>query len=362
MKKIWILLLYLVSFITPVYTQISITSGTFHDEISIFFLNDLNLSGVAESPRLFYIDIVNSYLEEKNLILNFKMIYEGDFMEDIELVSGQTLPFSISPGLLRITNQNLFSETDPYRLSSYDLNNEATDKLINQLLASGKLPTGDYRFLLSVNDMDGVTVQIDQTELLYNITNSGSIDLISPGYPVDEGDIRHIYTTLPFFRWESDAQNFTIRICEKLETNASPEDVMNNEPRLEMDVQNSFLQYPATGAYLLEEGKTYYWQVWALVNTSSGLVDIASEIWGFKILNLTSGSNVFEQSHIMNVLRTILGDEVVDELFKDGGELCNHSFSGIVLHNGEVITIDKLLEISKEFSSGKYNVKSFFIE
>ncbi|MBN1153464.1 hypothetical protein JXB12_00940 [candidate division KSB1 bacterium] len=361
MKRILLIIFLLVLFISPVYSQIMVTSGTLHDEISIFFLSDLNLSGLGESPLLFYLDITNSYGEEKSVLLDLRMVYEGNFMSSVDLIAGQTGPLNIIPGTTRITNQNLFSDTDPYRLLSFDLNDQAVDKLIDQLLASGKLPTGDYRFIITLAFSDG-SGSIDQTDLYYNITNTETIDLISPGNPACEGDLRQIYTTLPLFRWESDALKFRIKVCEKLQTNNSPEDVMNNEPRLLTEVENKFLQYPITGAFMLEEGKAYYWQVWSIVNTSSGIIEIPSEIWGFQISEMGGGSNSFQQQQIMNVLRMILGDDVVNDLFAEGGMLCNHTSTGIMMEDGDVISMDRLIELSKEFSKGTYNVKNYSIE
>ena len=361
MKHTLLIILVVIVVVIPVHSQIMVSSGTFHDEISIFFLNDLNLSGMGQSPLLFYLDITNSYSEEKTIVLNLRMVYEGVLITTTELLQGQTGPIVLPPGTMRITNQNLFSDSDPYRLLSYDLDTEATDKLIDQLLASGKLPTGDYRFIITIAYADGSGV-IEETDLNYSILNTETVDLLSPGNMVTEGEIGQIYTTMPLFRWESDALKFRIKVCEKLETNASPEDVMNNEPRLLSEVESSFFQYPATGAFMLEEGKTYFWQIWAMVNTSSGIIEIPSEIWGFKIFNLGGSSSSFQQMQAVNVLRMILGDDVVDDLFGEGGMLWNHAISGVIVLDGEVISMERLIQIAQEFSKGAYDVKNFSIK
>ena len=106
--------------------------------------------------------------------------------------------------------------------------------------------------------------------------------------------ILQVFTTLPMFRWDSNLAKFRLRIAEKLpelHKNASPEEIMNDRVRFDRTFQlnrdlsagsaagleviaSTAYQYPATGAWPLERGKTYYWQITGLGPSSGGEIEM----------------------------------------------------------------------------------------
>jgi len=139
---------------------------------------------------------------------------------------------------------------------------------------------------------------------------------------------------------------------------------MDNEPRLEMEVSNqTSLQYPSVGVWPLEPGKTYFWQVVAIVQTSGGPVELESEIWGFTIGDLgAGGSSSAQQIQVLGYLRAILGEDVVDALLGEGGPLAHHRPTGVILRNGSRLGDEELRSLIDRFRSGEFQVISFSVE
>ena len=145
---------------------------------------------------------------------------------------------------------------------------------------------------------------------------------------------------------------------------------MNNTPRFQHilpdppEFPDAFsLQYPSTGAWPLEEGKTYYWQVKALVTTSSGPMELESEIWGFKIGGLSRGGVLTpELLRILSFLKDILGEDVIDELFSKGGELEGFRPTGVILDEGKRISLEELTPLIEKLRKGELRITGFSVE
>ncbi len=326
----------------------------------IFFINDLNLTHLKRAPLLFAVTIKNWFSVPKQLMLRF-----GIRRDNQTLIDGTTNLFTISPfpAQIYLTNHNILTEGQHYSIQNYDIG-DAADPLLKAILAQGKLPSGDYHFFVEVTYEKNATFQraVFDEEVI-RISFSTTLDLISPGQPADGGDLMELYTTLPFFQWHSTAERFRLTVCEKLPFNNSPQDVMNNEPRLSQVIERrTFFQYPPSGAWPLEPGKTYYWQVVAITESTSGPVEMHSEIWGFKIANLTQGAGTIEQQQLLSLLLLILGDSRLAALFGSGGELDGYSFTGVMLKNGQILTHDDLVEIVQQILNQKIVIERVVIE
>lgn len=368
MKKLkpifWLLLGILLLSPAITFSQISDTVTVdlqlFIPDAGIFFLNDLNLTNLGNAPLLFAITIDNYFAYAKELVLHFG-IRRGDEI----LIDGTTEPFMINPfpGKIYLTSQNILSEGDQYSLQNVEIT-DATDELKNTILSQGKLPTGVYQFFIQI-DYEKYNISqrvvIDEEDITINAPTT--LDLIAPGQPADNGDVIELYTTLPFFQWHSNASQFRITVCEKLPTNVSPSDAMNNEPRIQQVIDNfSFFQYPASGVWPLEEGKTYYWQVAAIIQSTSGPVDLESEIWGFKIGNLSGGSFSLEHQQLLAYLLSFFGEAGLGELFEAGGALDGFTFTGVMLNNNSTMTMDDLNALIQKLISKKITIDNYLVE
>lgn len=358
---ILILLVQFPSILSAQSNTVTVDLQLFIPNNGIIFLNDLNLTNLENAPLLFAVTIQNNFSVSKQLILHF-----GIKRNDQILLDGTSEPFTIqaSPAQIYLTSQNILSEGEQYSIQNYDIG-DATDELFNAILAQGKLPSGTYQFFVDIYlQENNQKVANDIVEI--TITTLTTLDLISPGQPAESGELMEIYTTLPFFQWHSTATDFRITVCEKLAINTSPQEVMNNEPRLQTTMtvlpNQTFFQYPASGVWPLEQGRTYYWQIVAITESSSGPVELASEIWGFKIGNISGGMLSIYHQQLLNLLLLFLNEADVRSLFDNGGALENFAFTGVMLNNDRVMTMADLIVIIEQILSSQIIVDGFVVE
>jgi len=341
--------------------QITVKLDVFLTDGGILYLNDLGLTQLDNAPLIFAVTILNFYPETRDISMRF-----GIRRGSQTLLEGESKPFSIggsnngNPGRLYLTNQNVLADGSPYSLQNIDIT-DATDDLLTGVLTSGTLPSGVYEFFVEIIDQSTFQMTDHQSEYVTISAAPTVLDLIAPGDPAGNPNLSEIYTTLPFFYWESNAKRFEITICEQMEFNSSPEDVMNNEPRVQQIVEDvKFFQYPSD-AWELVEGKTYFWRVTALVSSSGGETRLQSEIWGFRIARVSSGTSG-EHQQLLSYLTTLLDSRTMEELFQPGGRLHNFQFSGTVIQNGEAISLQQLNDLINEILQGKFSIKNFTVE
>ena len=341
--------------------QITVKLDVFLTDGGILYLNDLGLTQLDNAPLIFAVTILNFYPETRDISMRF-----GIRRGSQTLLEGESKPFSIggsnngNPGRLYLTNQNVLADGSPYSLQNIDIT-DATDDLLTGVLTSGTLPSGLYEFFVEIIDQSTFQMTDHQSEYVTISAAPTVLDLIAPGDPAGNPNLSEIYTTLPFFYWESNAKRFEITICEQMEFNSSPEDVMNNEPRVQQIVEDvKFFQYPSD-AWELVEGKTYFWRVTALVSSSGGETRLQSEIWGFRIARVSSGTSG-EHQQLLSYLTTLLDSRTMEELFQPGGRLHNFQFSGTVIQNGEAISLQQLNDLINEILQGKFSIKNFTVE
>jgi hypothetical protein len=160
---------------------------------------------------------------------------------------------------------------------------------------------------------------------------------------------------LPQFKWDSNADRFLITVCEVMPTNSSPEDVMQNQPRLQkmlcrgslrgqdLQCQEFFDGSPAfiypPGELPLEYGKTYYWQVQALLDVPSGEMRLPSEIWCFQISAIGDPGTEILLQQLLSLLNS--GD--FEALFREGGPLHGFRLTGAAALNGRRLNLTELI-------------------
>lgn len=339
-----------------------------NNNLEVFFLKDFDTTRPASGPVLFFVDVINDDRESHSVILSIQVESGRHGI----LSRGETLPFDLHGGeILTLSNRNLFSNDDPHRLDSYEVAENVVQALLKDILATGKLPTDVYTFRLQVRSL-GQTLGEDNDSFDVRISNPQKLDLVFPGRPATgRRDCPEIYTALPQFRWESEMRRFKVIVAEA-RRGEDPESVLNQQPRfvrvfildargtggvvtdpnlgserVEFIPSTSF-QYPASGEILtLRPGKTYYWRVEGIVETSSGPVALQSEIYCFKLARLDQLGGRKQQLEFL--LRNILGSDY-EQIFGEGGELEDYSPQRITF-NGETVTFAELLRRLNKLSS-----------
>jgi hypothetical protein len=323
--------------------------------LEIFFLKDFDINSPASGPPIFFVDLDNSGGSPVNIILSLGL----ESRRSGVLSSGETAEFQLQPGRLTLSNNNLFSSTDPNRLTRYQIAENVVDELLKDVLATGKLPTDVYTFRVEVRRADNQN-QLDNDLLEIRVSNPKKLDLIFPGGPVGSrtDDCPEIFTNLPQFRWESDMQRFQVIVAEA-RPGDDPESALNQEPRF----TNSFaigsisvggfdplpstsFQYPPDAPLSLRPGKTYYWRVIGIVNTSGGDFPEQSEIYCFRIASVEDAAGQRQQLEF--VLRNILGADF-DKVLGENGELTGYQATRITL-NGKAVALSDLIAQMKEIS------------
>ena len=360
-KTFTIVIFILILIYYPVYasSEVQVTLELFPamQNARMLFLSDFDLLQLGNGPLLFRISMINTSSGPKSLIGKFSVETANLGI----LFTGETKPFTLPVGTTFLTNQDLFTKQKEFSLSHYNFE-DAADQLREAILQTGKLPTDRYDFKWEIFEVENNTNHDSKTESLF-IDNPTRLDLISPGTEATSNFLPILFTTFPYFRWESNTAEFRLKVCEKLPHNRTPEDAMNNTPRLETKIiNNNFFQYPSAGTWNLEEGKTYFWQVFATIKTASGSYEIPSEIWGFQIIDLSNPQLAESQEQIIKGLQDILGDDIIAELFGQEGELLGFQMTGVAYWNGKPVSIQKIMELIDEIREGKLEVKSYRVE
>ncbi|MFQ6113668.1 MAG: hypothetical protein ACE5NG_06205 [bacterium] len=372
---IFTLCLFLIIF-GSAYAQIEVVTEAVNQNLEAFFLNDFDINRPASGIEIFRIRITNYFSETCSIRLTLTVLSDRFG----ELARGTTNQFDVLPGPLipPITNRDLFSRAGKYRLEDYRLN-PVSETLLKDILSTGRLPSDAYTFRVGVTGLTCEPGQVESDQFQIVITNPKKLDLIFPGHPATgrREDCPEIFTNLPQFRWESDMRKFRVIIAEA-RPGEDPESVLNQEPRfvrifaitndrassvfpdefavaerIEIIPSTSF-QYPSSGEILtLRPGRTYYWRVIGLVQTSSGIKELESEIYCFRIARLEQGS----KKQLEFILRSLLGSDY-DSLFGEGGELEGYHGTRIILDGEEITVVELLKKLNKLKSSySGYNVE-----
>jgi len=328
----------------PAFGQLTLTLNLAPElrNAQILRVSDFNITGSGSVSRLFSLTVNGTI--STNAILRFELV--SDRFAGTTIVVATSRPFPVSPGL------NPFTYQDITRGGDIDYNADAVKELTDAILQTGKLPGGTYTFILTVFDANQPNVPLDSEQQTLMISNPTTLDLISPGAAVSGRECVEQFGLLPQFKWNSNADRFLITVCEVLPNSSSPEEVMQNEPRLQRILQRGIdfmgspsLIYPSAGLPL-QFGKTYYWQIQALINSPSGEVRLPSEIWCFQIssINNPGGSTVIQQ------LLNLLGSSDLEALFGEGGPLQGYRPTGVASMNGRRMELSELLNILRNQS------------
>ncbi|MBN1482963.1 hypothetical protein EH223_13595 [candidate division KSB1 bacterium] len=346
--------------------NVTITATPQSSDVQTFMLSDFNFAGRGTSATvLFRLDIQNTTTEPRECELEIQIVAANQGL----IASGRTKSFIVEEmgkPQITITNQNLFGEAHRFRLQNYQIE-AAGNELSSFLLSTGRLPADSYIFRFFLYEMDGA-MSPATAEIRFVLTNPNTLDLISPGVVANAAQEGLIYTPYPLFRWESDISVFKLIVSERLpdaQDDLSPEEIMQQHVVFEhtlMVEQNESLadvpqgeripstlyQYPVAGARLLEEGKTYYWQLIGLVKSSGEPLEIPSEIWKFRIVGSDPTQRLTPlQQQILNLVR-----ELDSSLLTPGGDLNGFIPTETVTKNGVVLGDEDIINLLSKIVNG----------
>ncbi|MCX6639348.1 MAG: hypothetical protein NTW14_02540 [bacterium] len=315
------------------------------NNLEVFFLKDLNLSGSAPSAVVFRATLQSSSPEQ----VSFKFIMSSS---QSVVAEGTSEVFPLSAGTHQYTNLDLSNSGLPCYLNDYDVNDEDANDIQTRLLETGYFPTDTYRMQLDVYSGANPDSLMATSSVSVHISNPFDIMLLSPnGTP---GSPALVNNDTPLFSWSSSAQKFLIKICEKTSEGMDPESIMNGRPLYETEPSaplmiQSFV-YPGSGFRPLESGHTYYWQVTSLVETSSGPTEYPSPIGAFTIYAQINP----QAQRILESLQKILGADFEPIL----SNLSGYQPSGMIRLDGRDVSISDLEAMVGKFSSQEYRTKA----
>ena len=303
------------------------------------------------------------------------------------IVEVETDPFQIQDGLY-LDNRDLSSEQTFINDNSgnqIELQGQLIDVLdpglseaiMQTILTSGKLSDGQYTFSVMVygglteNDLSLV---FDDSKT-FVIQSQVPITLESPGGALSDTTDNLLYTNFPIFQWSSGppctgcetyirVAQFDSDVHSGLEDAIEDQRVLpsnQNEDWELIDNVNSF-QYPFSGAYPLEAGNVYCWQIRITLPTTSGTKDMFSPIYAFKI---GQAGNIETTSAITDPLLMMLQQAIPDKInsyFGSGMALEGYVPSGQIEINGVTVDQSVINNLLQQIMSQNYQINSVQVE
>jgi len=250
------------------------------------------------------------------------------------------------------------------------------ESVTSAIMASGKLPDGEYRFELKLysglSEFDVLLTSQDSKSII--VESPSGINLESPGGVLSDTLFNSIYTTYPVFNWNKgncNNCNTYIRLAEfKKEYHSSLGEALRDERMLPFNQADqwyklsdiSTFQYPTSDARPLEYGKIYVWQVKAEISTTNGYEDELSSIYAFKISNPSESAKVKTQNINQQNLIKALGEDQYNALFGVDGPLAGYSITNKIILNNSNINQTILNQILTNLAKNELSINSISIQ
>jgi hypothetical protein len=401
-KTLWLTLFAIVLTGNTINGQSFVLRENYFNEFVTFYVSSVDVSTGATDVRLFQytLEVVPNTAYPVRVDLEFEIL-----INSLPLGLTYSQPFlrveaTIDTlwGPVRIANTEMSMDVDHLIYSGgtrsgqevdlsvnevatiFDDPNYNIDDLQSMVMQTGRLPDGTYRFVLRAIPvaLDGYNQgpwtgdELDRTIVS---AHPISLELISPGGPIEDTTNTAITTTYPFFQWESDPCaicTYQIRVAEYVPgEHSSTEDAIEDQTVLPLEQALGFhtvgsqtsYQYPQTGAIDLEPGRIYVWQIQKLIPTTEGEEAINSFINAFKIIDPTqaqapgaSESVIVPTGPIMGMIRTAMGASTFDITFGSGGDLEGYDPNRVVRLNGSPIDQSRITRIRNSLQQGNIKI------
>jgi len=356
-------------------------------EYATYYVNNFDLNTGATNVQIFRYQLSSSQYP-----IRVKVLFKASVISPtIGINSEQTIievltdVFDLQAPVI-IDNRDISSETSViYDMDSPPNTIELTgqvnerldptqaDAILQSIITTGRIADGEYTFLVNILSDNNQILASDSKTIL--VQSPVSITLESPAGALSDTLDNVVYNTFPIFQWFSqmcNGCNTFIRVAPfNSELHSSMEDAMEDQRVLpfdqteewyEIDNVNSF-QYPFSGAYPLEEGSVYCWQVMNTMPTTSGTEEMTSTIAAFKIGE--SGNIEMQEmtsSPLLMSLKQALGDDQFNAYFGSGNELQGFNPTGQVEVNGVTVDESSLNYILNQISSNAIQIQSISVE
>ncbi len=361
--------------------QLSIDLHLFNPNAQVFYVGDLGFTGFGSVPNIFTITLQNNGTQPVRVQIHFYMR-----LNQATIADAYSNEFMLPPGTFSFTSSELNTGSvniggTQVEVQNYNISFDQIENLENQILATGRLPAGQYEFfveLIPIDDSGSPLPPIpdpNNNDNIMTITNPTTLEPLYPGTRVTQNTLLEVPTPFPYFMWQSDAYLFNLFVFEKYPSDESVQDVLSHEPVLHIEgYPNQIYQYPTDPSpqeyfdnngnrvgqsvviRMLEPGKIYYWYVQAIIFTGSGQQTLDSDVYQFKVAD-TEQSSINSQM-ILNYLQQILGrryEEVMQQL-------TNFSPTGNILLNGTPVEIDALMNLINKLNQNKATIENVFVE
>tara|TARA_Y100000310_G_scaffold344878_1_gene460216 strand:+ start:201 stop:1358 length:1158 start_codon:yes stop_codon:yes gene_type:complete len=355
--------------LAPVFGQVIDFTVDFTPYV-IYYLSAVDISTGESNVPLFLarLERTQSAPDSVPVHFDFEITVQSDalgFYEEETLVHIKTKEESplILTAPITMTNQMLTLDTRQLLDDAGNLVNmnlevvetvdlEQTDELLNAVIATGRLPDGIYRFMVTATPEGGSPLMRDD---VLNVSSPLDLQLIAPGGALADTASNEIYTSYPVFQWDSDpcmvpgGCEFLIRVAEFIPSDhSSVEQAIESTTRLPLDQSLGFyatgygatsFQYPSSGAGDLEPGSVYVWQIKKILPTTFGEEELLSEILTFKVKDFSEESDSDDGADggsdmVIQLLQTLLDEGDFEQIFGENGSLSGYSSTGTILLNG----------------------------
>jgi hypothetical protein len=277
------------------------------------------------------------------------------FVANVSLASGEnyspaltfeTEPFVVN-GIRAISNLDL-DRSVRIKHGTYEFNRPARTRLEAISLSSGQLPAGSYNFSVDVTPAHGSTISVSFPPII--VTNPSALELLSPM----DGDANA--PQFPIFQWLNDGPSSRLSIFEKLPGQSTLEEAASGVPQFTTVTTTTSLQYPSSGARVLEAGKTYVWYVEGLSSvTGGGTSGRRSSLRSFVVSS--NGTQSFN-SLLDDLARALPQYQTTFEDLKAQG----FSASGTIRLNGSSVSVADLQRLLNRLRQNPDAVSSVDIE
>jgi hypothetical protein len=334
----------------------------------------------GQGPNLFRLFLKNENISEeaKGLYFNLSVRSEknGPILNIYQL-EGQ--PFSLDPAQMVYATNNNLGNGLPGVDEFIEFEGELTSggkEFVNSLLGSNYLPADRYILVIEIyqghnKQRGGVRVASATAEVRTSkAADLYSLYLLSPGNVAGSNAV--VAAQYPNFQWQGIAgTSYRLILVEAREgesaqslisgakstvpilLNAASTGSLIEHEMLDVIVERSSFQYPASGVQALEPGKTYYWQVFAQLKTANGIEERGSEIWSFTIPRRAMAAPVHNMSMAQRALQTVLGERF-DEFMQRGYSFKSLETEDHIYLGGQAL--QKLMELSRKAERGEVSI------
>lgn len=288
----------------------------------------------------------------------------------ISIMEQRETPFSLDAGqTVNATNNQLVDGTWDIRerITFRTEMTEAGDRLLERLEGSTRLPNDIYQVKVELyQERNGERRLIDYTiEQIGTAVGGDDLDLslLNPGGPA--GSSVSISSSQPTFRWDGQ-QGERYRLIVVRDDGQSPETLfqsaLSTEPSgslldfemADMIINQSSFNYPISGVQPLQAGEKYFWQIFTLIETSSGTEEQPSEIWEFQIADQGTTARVPMSENVATFLRELLPDGTYQQMEEDGYSLGGMEIDG-QQYSGPAL-IMKIEELMRQNEAGEITI------